>query len=244
MQRGPGRERAWHERHQRGLLGVMPTSHPAEAAAHAVGGVDLRGRHLPPEGPRPVEQNAVVGRMGVFGDGAGVHLTLHALEHGAHLPRRHAIHAGFRGPLIEHEVRRAQHDHPVHRGGSTHGIALHQRHRRIVGGPQRPVGIQLLGELGLPFVEIGARAIGARLQHDHLEAGFGQSRRRHRAASASADDNHIGGAMQVGAQGNGGNHPAWERVGGDDRGQRDRTTRHRLVGPTNPGQRAFPWHPR
>ena len=50
--------------------------------------------------------------------------------------------------------------------------------------------------------------------------------------------------LMPGAQGNGGNHPAWERVGGDDRGQRDRTTRHRLVGPTNPGQRAFPWHPR
>ena len=50
--------------------------------------------------------------------------------------------------------------------------------------------------------------------------------------------------MQVGAQGNGGNHPAWERVGGNDRGQRDRTTRHRLVGLSHPGQRAFPWHPR
>ena len=180
--------------------------------------------------------------MRVLGDRAGVDLALHALEHGAHLPRRHAVHAGFRGPLIEHEVGGAQHDHPVHRGRSPHGIALHQRDRRIVGGAEPALGIQLLGELGLAFIEVGARAVRPRFQHHHLEAGFGQSGRRDRAAGTGADHHHIGGPMPVVAHGDRRNHPARQRGGRDVRGQHHGTTRHRLVGPTDPGQRSFPRH--
>ena len=231
-----GGDRPWQPDHQPALLGVVAASHAAKARPYAPLGVDHCRRGAPAELHGPVEDDPVVGRVRVVGDLAGMHLALDLVEHRRQLGGTQPRDAEAGRPFIEHMVRRAQHDEPVHRRAAAHTAALEEREPLVRGRPEPLVGVEPLLCGPLEFVKGVPLHQRSLLEHRDLKAGLGEPSRGHPATRSGADHEHIGCPGQAV---HGDDRPA-RRDSGRRRPCRFGHSRHGVVVAGRAGERTLP----
>jgi hypothetical protein len=182
---------------QRPLFGAVAATITAKTCPQAVLGVDTGRTRGPTEGAGAVEENAVVGRMGVIGHGASVDLLLDAIEHGSEISGRHSFHAVPHGPLIEHPLGCPKHDHPIHRRTAAERGALQQRNREIVSRAKAAIGVEAFLQLSLALGEILSAQRLTLLKDEHVVSGFGEACRRDGAAGTGTHDDDLGAEHRV-----------------------------------------------
>jgi hypothetical protein len=183
---------AREENLQRPLFGAVAAAVTAETRPEAISGIDAGWTRGPTKGTGAIEENVVVGRMGIVGHGARVDLMLDTLEHGSEISGRHSFHTVPHGPFVEHPLGRSEHDHPIDSRAAAERGALQQRNGEIVSGAKTAIGVQAFVQLGLPLREILSTQRLTFLEDEHVVSGFGEACCRDGAASTRTHDDDLG----------------------------------------------------
>ena len=182
------------------LFRAVSAALPAEPGAHAAARVDASCGRPPAQPPRAIEQDAVGRRVCVRRNGCRVNLLLDTSERRRHVGRPEPRDPESPGPLVEHEVGRAERDHPVDERPATHHLALQQHDRQVIRRAHSALRIESRGHVPFALVQLVVGDEVSFLEHEHVAPGLGEARGSDRPARAASDDDDIGGQTASGSR--------------------------------------------